>query len=82
MRILLPALLLLGGAALGDEIKLKNGDRITGTVTGLAGGKLAVDTPHAGAVKIDWARSNADIPVVMPCRASKLWVNGVAEGSR
>ena len=57
MRVLLPAVLLLGGAAaLGDEIKLKNGDRITGTVTGLAGGKLAVDTPHAGAVKIDWAQ--------------------------
>lgn len=50
------ALLLLGSAVAGDEIKLKNGDRITGTVTGLAGGKLSVDTPHAGALKIDWAQ--------------------------
>ncbi|HEX7901386.1 MAG TPA: DUF481 domain-containing protein [Planctomycetota bacterium] len=57
MRFLFPAVLLLGGAAaVGDEIKLKNGDRISGTVTGLAGGKLAVDTPHSGGVKIDWAQ--------------------------
>src|SRR5688572_12613215 len=57
MRFPLLALFILGGgAAIGDEIKLKNGDRITGTVTGLAGGKLAVDTPHAGTVKIDWTQ--------------------------
>ena len=34
------------------------------------------------AVRIDWARSKAEMPVVMPSRASKLWVNGVADGSR
>jgi hypothetical protein len=57
MRWTLLALFILGGgAALGDEIKLKNGDRISGTVTGLAGGKLVVDTVHSGPVKIDWAQ--------------------------
>jgi putative salt-induced outer membrane protein YdiY len=57
MRSICLAVLMLGGAvAVGDEIKLKNGDRVTGTVTGLAGGKLAVDTPHSGAIKIDWAQ--------------------------
>lgn len=50
------AILCLAGAAGGDEIKLKNGDRISGTVTGLNGGKLAVDTPVAGSIKIDWAQ--------------------------
>jgi hypothetical protein len=55
MRLTLIALLLCVSAA-GDEIKLKNGDRITGTVTGMAGGKLAVDTPHSGPLKIDWTQ--------------------------
>lgn len=39
-----------------DEVKLKNGDRITGKVTGLAGGKLAIETVHSGPLKIDWAQ--------------------------
>jgi len=57
MRSVVLAVLTLGvPAALGDEIRLKNGDRISGTVTALAGGKLVVDTPHSGAVKIDWAQ--------------------------
>lgn len=38
-----------------DEVKLKNGDRLTGTVKSLAGGKLVLETAHSGALKIDWA---------------------------
>jgi putative salt-induced outer membrane protein YdiY len=37
-----------------DEVKLKNGDRLSGKVTGLAGGKLTIVTPEAGPVKVDW----------------------------
>jgi putative salt-induced outer membrane protein YdiY len=56
MRYLLLAFLLCAAAAAGDEVKLVNGDRITGKVTGLAGGKLTIDTPHAGKVTIDFAQ--------------------------
>lgn len=55
MRYVLLALLVGGAAAAGDEVKLKNGDRLSGTVKGLGGGKLAVETPHAGTVQVDWA---------------------------
>jgi len=39
-----------------DEVRLKNGDRLTGTVKSLAGGKLVIDTAHEGTVVIDWAQ--------------------------
>lgn len=39
-----------------DEVKLKNGDRLTGTVKELAGGKLILETKHSGPVTIDWAQ--------------------------
>ncbi len=39
-----------------DEVVLKNGDKLTGTVVGLSGGKLSLDTPHSGVVKIDWGQ--------------------------
>ena len=40
--------------ARADEVLLKNGDRLTGTVTSLAGGVLTVSTPY-GDVRIPWA---------------------------
>jgi putative salt-induced outer membrane protein YdiY len=46
-------------AAIGaaeDEVKLKNGDRLTGKVTSLAGGKLILETAHSGPLKIDWSQ--------------------------
>src|SRR5438876_10175951 len=39
-----------------DEVVLKNGDKLTGKVLGLAKGKLALETPYAGVVQIDWAQ--------------------------
>lgn len=43
-------------ASAEDEVKLKNGDRVTGTVKSLSGGKLVIETAHSGALKIDWAQ--------------------------
>src|SRR6476660_589985 len=43
-------------AAADDEVKLKNGDRLSGKVTGLAGGKLTIETAETGPVKVDWAQ--------------------------
>src|SRR3954471_4765882 len=40
-------------AALGDEVRMKNGDRLTGKVTEASGGKLKVSSAAAGDVTID-----------------------------
>lgn len=40
-------------AVRADTIVLTNGDRLTGTVTHLTGGKIGFDTPDAGTVSID-----------------------------
>jgi len=56
MRRMILCLLVLAAPAAGDdEIKLKDGDRITGTVTGMTKGKLEVTTGHSGKLQIDWA---------------------------
>ena len=39
-------------AALADVIELNNGDRITGTVDSVAGGKIVIDTEYAGRVTV------------------------------
>ena len=66
-----------------DEVKLKNGDRLTGKVTGLAGGKLTIETPHAGPVKVDWAQVvslKTDAPIKLKL-ATGEWLEGkVAPG--
>lgn len=52
--------------AAADEVILKNGDRITGTLEELAGGKLSIKTEYAGTVEIDWAQVDTlstDAPV-------------------
>jgi putative salt-induced outer membrane protein YdiY len=48
------AVALLAAPARGDEVRLKNGDRFTGTVVSLAGGTLTFKTPH-GDLGIAWA---------------------------
>ena len=56
MRRLLPCVLVLcaaAAAARGDEVRLKNGDRLTGKVTELTGGKLKLTTTAAGDLSID-----------------------------
>ena len=39
---------------LADTVWLKNGDKLTGTITVFDGGKLLIQTKYAGAVTIDW----------------------------
>src|SRR6185436_1621886 len=53
---MLAVFLLSAVVAADDEVKLKNGDRLTGKVTSLAGGKLELETTHSGPLKIDWAQ--------------------------
>lgn len=47
-------LVLLATAAFADEVRLKNGDRITGTVVTLSKGTLTFDTGH-GKIDLPWA---------------------------
>ena len=59
MKQTLCALLLLAGAvtlSADDEVKLKNGDRLSGKVAGMDGGKVTVETPHSGKVVVDFAQ--------------------------
>ncbi len=39
---------------LADTVWLKNGDKLSGTITVFDGGKLLIQTQYAGAVTIDW----------------------------
>ena len=55
-RWFLGLLLAAAPAAADDEVKLRNGDRLSGKVATLAKGKLVLATPHSGAVPIDWAQ--------------------------
>src|SRR6516162_4546306 len=47
---------LLSAAALmnAEQVSLKNGDRLTGTVASMDGKKLVLKTAYAGDVSIDW----------------------------
>ena len=42
--------------AVADEVVMKNGDKISGKVVDLGGGKLKVETPHSGVVVLEWAQ--------------------------
>lgn len=59
MRRLIVALVALGcllcANVLADQLTLKNGDRLTGTIARLDGGNLTMRTDLAGEVKISWA---------------------------
>jgi putative salt-induced outer membrane protein YdiY len=46
-------LAIFSGLAAADEVVLKNGDKLTGTVKSLADGKLTINTPEAGDVTVD-----------------------------
>jgi putative salt-induced outer membrane protein YdiY len=46
------------GAGFAEQVMLKNGDRLTGTVISMDGKKLVLKTTYAGEVSIDWAEVN------------------------
>ena len=57
--VLLIILFALGGDALGDQITLKNGDRVTGKIVKSDGGKLMVKTDLLGDIAVDLAAITA-----------------------
>lgn len=54
-RPLLVLVLAAASVCRADQVLLDNGDRVTGTVKGLAGGKLTIETAYAGTIEIDVA---------------------------
>jgi putative salt-induced outer membrane protein YdiY len=56
LSLLGAVLLLATGVAQADEVRLKNGDRLSGTVLEMTGGKLVLKTSYAGKIKIDWSQ--------------------------
>ena len=51
---------------MGDEIRLKNGDRISGKVVSMQEGKLVFKTSYAGEISVDWSKVlslSADTPI-------------------
>jgi|ERR1043166_3190000 putative salt-induced outer membrane protein YdiY len=54
--ILVGGFILATGLVRADEVNLKNGDKLSGKVLGLAKGKLTLETPHSGIVQIDWSQ--------------------------
>lgn len=80
MRLLASVLLLamVSVAAADDEVKLKNGDRLSGKITALGGGKLTIETPEAGPVKVDWAQV-ASVKTDAPVKV-KITTGEIVEG--
>jgi putative salt-induced outer membrane protein YdiY len=62
-----------------EQVMLKNGDRLTGTVISMDGKKLIIKTTYAGDVSIDWAEVNRfssdNLPLVVT-KADKQVVSG------
>ena len=68
MRILLLLLVSTALPARADTVWLSNGDRLTGEILLLDGGKLALKTKYAGRVLIDWKdidTLSADKPLML-----------------
>ena len=61
--------LLLGSAFLSaEQVSLKNGDRLTGSIVSMDAKKLVLKTAYAGEVSIDWdsvEQFNSDSPLVV-----------------
>lgn len=72
MRSLLLAALLCFAAfeAVADEVRLANGDRISGELKGRKGGRLIVATPHAGELALDEAQV-VSVTLVAPDGAAR-----------
>ncbi len=62
-------------AANADELLMKNGDRLQGSVVSMALGKLVFKTPYAGTITIDWdkvARLTTEAPLEVYLRDDKI----------
>ncbi len=52
LSVVFPILLVSAGASLADEVTLENGDKLTGTIVKVEGGKLVLKTDYTGPMEI------------------------------
>ena len=74
---------LLPAAAGADQVVLKNGDRLTGSVVSMEKGKLVLKTSYAGELSIKWpevASVKTDQPIQVETKGGKI-LNGAAVAS-
>src|SRR5437762_1285138 len=73
--------LLCVAPSFGDEIIFRNGDRLTGTITGADAGKLNITTPVAGAISVpmDEVKTfSTDEPITLKMRDGNLITDKIA----
>lgn len=82
MKLRLSACVILacccGMSLCAEQVTLKNGDRLTGTVLNVSDKKLTIKTEHAGTITIDWdavAQFSSEQPMVVT-RNNKQVVSG------
>jgi hypothetical protein len=84
-HLTLSVLIWVGAVAFADdEVKLKNGDRLTGKLTSLAGGKLVIETPETGPIKVDWAQVasvKTDAPVKVRLATGDVFEGKIVPGA-
>jgi putative salt-induced outer membrane protein YdiY len=73
-------------AARAEQVSLKNGDHLTGSIVSMDGKKLVIKTTYAGEVSIDWAevsQFSSDKDSLVVTKADKQLVSGTvsSEGS-
>lgn len=71
---------LLCSTALADQINLKNGDRLTGTIIKLDGGKLTMKSDLVGEVNIQWSnieRVISDQPLYVTSKDGRVIIGTV-----
>ncbi len=79
--------LICGSMALqAEEVSLKNGDHLSGSIVSMDGKKLVLKTTYAGEVSIDWAevsQFSSDKQTLVVTKADKQLVSGTvtAEGT-
>ncbi|HXX93288.1 MAG TPA: DUF481 domain-containing protein [Planctomycetota bacterium] len=89
MRILwvwvgVAALGMVAGSWADDQVKLKNGDTISGKVLSLANGKLVIETPYAGKVTIDFGQVvsvKTDAPVKVTLATGEVLEGKIVPGA-
>jgi putative salt-induced outer membrane protein YdiY len=62
-----------------EQVSLKNGDHLTGSIVSMDGKKLVIKTTYAGEVSIDWAEVNqfeSDKDTLVVTKADKQLVSG------
>ncbi len=67
--------------AAADEIRLHNGDRLTGKVLSAQNGKLVIDTPHAGKISVameEIAAVTTDEPVTLRLGENEVLTGKIA----